>query len=87
MKKFWKNYLQSNLYFWVFSVISILLIITSFFLPPVGVISETVALAVGEIFAFAALGTVIKAIDKGTSAKITHNNTTLSIGDENGIED
>lgn len=82
MKEFWKNYLQSNLYFWIFSVISIALIITSFFLPPVGIISETVALAVGEIFAFAALGTVIKAIDAGKTARISKGDVEFSIGDK-----
>jgi hypothetical protein len=48
-----------------------------------GVIDGSVLAAVGEIFAFAALGTVVKAIDKGVDAQVQHNNTTLTIGDIN----
>lgn len=46
-----------------------------------GVIDGSVLAAVGEIFAFAALGTVIKAIDKGVDAQVQHNNTTITVGD------
>lgn len=46
-----------------------------------GVIDGSVLAAVGEIFAFAALGTVVKAIDKGVDAQIQHNNTTVTVGD------
>lgn len=51
-----------------------------------GVIDGSVLAAVGEIFAFAALGTVIKAIDNGVDAQVQHNNTTLTIGDINKQE-
>ena len=36
-------------------------------------------IAVGEINGFVAMGAVIKAIDKGSSASIKHNNTELTI--------
>lgn len=55
------------------------LIITSFFIPPLAVIDGSVLAAVGELFAFAALGEVGAAIEKGHSASITHNNTTIEI--------
>jgi hypothetical protein len=60
-------------------VISAGLIITSFFVPPLAVIDGSVLAAVGELFAFAALGEVGAAIEKGHSASITHNNTTIEI--------
>lgn len=66
---------------------SVGLIIASFLVPPTGVIDGSVLGAVGEIFAFAALGTVIKAIDKGVDAKVQHNNTSLTIGDLNKDND
>lgn len=72
-----------NAWFIFFSLVAIGLIIGSFFVPPMGVIDGSVLAAVGEIFAFAALGTVIKAIDKGVDAKVQHNNTSLTIGDLN----
>lgn len=78
-----KECVLHNGWFIFFSLVAIGLIIGSFFVPPMGVIDGSVLAAVGEIFAFAALGTVIKAIDKGVDAQVQHNNTTLTIGDIN----
>lgn len=79
MREFYKNYLQSNVFFWFFSIIGVILIITAFLLPPLSVIDNSVLIAVGELNGFAALGAVIKAIDRGSSASIKHNNTELTI--------
>ena len=88
MKKFYKNYLENNTFFWVFSIIGVILIIVAFILPPLSVIDNTVLIAVGEIDGMIALGAVIKAIDKGESATFTHNNTELTInGDEDDKEE
>lgn len=76
-----------NVWFLFFSIIAVGLIITSFFVPPTGVIDGSVLAATGEIFAFAALGTVIKAIDKGVDAQVQHNNTTITVGDITKVED
>ena len=88
MREFYKNYLQSNLFFWLFSGIGLLLIIIAFFIPPTAYIEQSVLIAVGEINGFIALGTVIKAIDKGRSASIKHNGTELDItGNKDEQED
>lgn len=79
MREFYKNYLQSNAFFWFFSIIGVILIVTAFLLPPLSVIDNSVLIAVGELNGFAALGAVIKAIDRGSSASIKHNNTELTI--------
>lgn len=79
MREFYRNYLKSNLFFWLFSGIGILLIIIAFFIPPAAQIHQSVLIAVGEINGFAALGAVIKAIDKGVDATFQHNNTSVSI--------
>lgn len=79
MREFYRNYLQSNLFFWLFSIIGVILIIVAFILPPLSVIDNTVLIAVGEINGMIALGAVIKAIDKGESATFTHNNTSITI--------
>ena len=47
MRNFWKNYLENNVFFWVFSVAGLLLIIASFLLPPMGVIDNSILAAVG----------------------------------------
>lgn len=75
------NCVLHNGWFIFFSLAALVLIFTSFFIPPMGVIDGSVLAGTGEIFAFAALGTVIKAIDKGVDAKVQHNNTSVTIGD------
>ena len=79
MKEFYKNYLKSNLFFWLFSGIGLLLIIIAFFIPPAAYIDSSVLIAVGEINGFIALGAVLKAIDNGGSASIKHNGTEVTI--------
>lgn len=87
MKGFWKNYMADNLWFKVLSGFAIALFIASFILPPLGVIDASVLAAGGEIFAFASLGAVIKAMDKGLDAKVKHGDTELMVGDFNNEEE
>ena len=82
-----KNCVLHNGWFIFFSLVAVGLIVASFFVPPMGVIDGSVLGAVGEIFGFAALGTVIKAIDKGVDAQVQHNNTTITVGDITKQED
>ena len=73
----------ANMHRWTFMVclaLSIGLIVGSWFVPPMAVVDGSVLAAVGEIFGFAALGTVINAIDKGHKATITKGNTSLTVG-------
>lgn len=76
-----KNCVLHNGWFIFFALVSIGLIVASFIVPPLGIIDGSVLGAVGEIFGFAALGTVVKAIDKGVDAQVQHNNTTITVGD------
>lgn len=87
MREFYRNYIQSNLFFWLFSGIGLLLIIIAFFIPPAAQIHQSVLIAVGEINGFIALGAVIKAIDKGSSATFQHNNTSVTITNKDEEED
>ena len=87
MREFYRNYLKSNLFFWLFSGIGLLLIIIAFFIPPAAYIDSSVLIAVGEINGFIALGAVIKAIDNGGSATFQHNNTTVKITNEDKEEE
>ena len=71
--------LKQDVLFYVLTVVSLLLIIASFVLPPAGVIDNSVFAGVGEIFAFASLNEVRRAISTGMSAKVQHNDTSVSI--------
>lgn len=90
MKKFYLNFLRSNLYFWFFGGVSVLLIVFSFFIPPLAVVDGSILAATGELFGFAALGAVVHAMDKGKTASVSHGQTILTIGDkeqEDGVEE
>ena len=70
---------------WVFLITLLVaagLIISSFFIPPLAVIDGSVLAGVGELFAFAALGEVGAAIEKGHGATISHGATTIEIKKE-----
>ena len=87
MRQFWNNCLRDNVFFWTFALAGLILIVASFLLPPMGVVDNSVLAAVGELDGVIALGSVIKAIDKGSSASITHNNTSLTINNDNKVEE
>lgn len=61
------------------------LIVAGFLIPPYGVVDGSVLSAVGELFAFAALGQLPEVIRTAKSAKITAGNKTIEIeGSESG---
>ena len=62
---------------------SIGLIVASWFVPPMAVIDGSVLAAVGELAGFAAVGTVIKAMDMGVDARVRHRETEVTVGDLN----
>ena len=66
---------------------SIFLIVTAFFLPPIAYIEASVLTAVGELFGFAALGTVIEAINRGSDVKITKGDLNLHIDNPDNKEE
>lgn len=79
--------LKGDVWFHIFSSVSILLIVVGFVVPPTGIIDGSVFIAVGELFAFASLREVHFAIDKGMDAKIEHGQTTITVGDLNKKEE
>ena len=61
--------------------------IVGFILPPTGVIDNSILIGVGELDGMIALGAVIKAIDKGVDATFQHNNTSVTITNNDNDED
>lgn len=72
-----------NAAFWVCLVISISMIVAGFIVPPTGKIDGSVLTAVGELFGFATLFVVLKALERGVDARIQHGKTSMTIGDLN----
>lgn len=78
--------LRGSVPFWICLVVSITLTVAGFIVPPTGEIDGSVLTAVGELFGFAALWCVYVAIERGIDAKITHNDTTIEINNDNDDE-
>lgn len=79
MKEIIDKCIIHNIYFSILALIAIGLIIASFIVPPIGVIDPSVLAGTGEIFAFASLGAVYKAMDKDKSITMSHGNTSVTI--------
>ena len=79
MRRFYRNYIENNLFFWIFSIASLGLICAGFLFPPPGQLDDSVLVAAGELNGSIALGAVIKAIDRGVDVTAQHNNTSISI--------
>ena len=76
---------------WVILLFSIGLFITSFFMPPRGIIDSSVLAAVGEtgilyILIFK-LEEMIQSIKDGKYIKLKHNETSIEVGDIEAKED
>lgn len=78
--------IHNNIWIKIFGITSIVLLLTSFILPPLGSIDNSVIAAVGELFAWAALWAFIHALDNGKDAKVKHKDTEITVGDLNDEE-
>ena len=76
------NILAHDVWFHIFAITALGLIVTSFFIPPTGIIDSSIFAGVGEIFAFGALWEIHIAIQKGIDAKIQHHDTTIKINND-----
>lgn len=61
---------HSDLWLKILTLTSVLLIIASFIVPPLGIIDGSVLAAVGEMTGIGALWEFTKAIDKNINAKV-----------------
>ena len=79
MKEILKETWESNIWLRILSISSILLIIASFFVPPLGIIDGSVFAAVGEIEALGVLWIVMRAVEKGTGASFKKGDVEVDI--------
>lgn len=78
---------MADIWFHIFATTSLLLIVISFFIPPMGIIDGSVFAGVGELFLFAALWEVHLAIKKGMDAKLTKDDITLEINNHSNEDE
>ena len=79
MRKILKETWESNIWLRILTISSILLIIASFFVPPLGIIDGSVLAAVGEIEALGVLWIVLRAVEKGTAASFKKGDVEVDI--------
>lgn len=77
-----KNILKENIVTVLLTFTAIILLVTSFVIPPRGVIDPSVLTATGEIFAFAALWSFIVSYSKGKSVTFTKGDTSISVDEK-----
>ena len=79
MRKILKETWESNIWMRILTISSILLIIASFFVPPVGVLDGSVLAAVGELEGLGVLWIVMRAVEKGTGASFKKGDVEVDI--------
>ena len=79
MKEILKVTWLTNIWLRILSISSILLIIASFFVPPLGVIDGSILAAVGELEALGVLWIVLRAVEKGTGASFKKGDVEVDI--------
>lgn len=88
MKKFFTKFNKfDKVVFWLCLFTSIILLTISFFLPPSGQIDPSVIGAVGEIFGFASLAVVIKALGRGTDVTLHKGDLDITLNNSDKDED
>lgn len=88
MKNFFAKFNKfDKVVFWLCLFTSIILLTISFFLPPKGQIDPSVIGAVGELFGFASLAVVIKALGKGTDVTLHKDNIDITLTNPDKDED
>lgn len=68
--------------FWLTLSLSAILMVVSFILPPTGHIDSSILQASSILFAFGCLGTVVRAVEKGTDVTLKHGETEISIDND-----
>ena len=79
MREILKVTWESNIWMRILTISSILLIIASFFVPPLGVLDGSVLAAVGELEALGVLWIVLRAVEKGTGASFKKGDVEVDI--------
>ena len=84
MGKILKREWESNIWMRILTISAILLIIASFFIPPLGIIDGSILAAVGELEVFGVLWIVFHAIEKGTAASFKKGDVEVDIKEKEG---
>lgn len=80
LKEYWGNSPKwTRIMFWIFLGISTILIIASWFVPPMGEINSSVLSGVGEIMGFASLGVAFECVFAGMEVTLKKGDASINI--------
>ena len=80
IKEYWGNSPKwARILFWIFLGLSTVLVVASWFVPPVGEINSSVLAAVGEIMGFASLGVGFECIFAGMDVTLQKGDTKINV--------
>ena len=79
MRRILKETWESNIWLRILTISSILLIIASFFVPPLGILDGSVLAAVGELEGLGVLWIVMRAVEKGIGASFKKGDVEVDI--------
>ena len=79
MREILKVTWESNIWLRILTISSILLIIASFFVPPLGILDGSVLAAGGELEGLGVLWIVLRAVEKGTGASFKKGDVEVDI--------
>ena len=82
MKKFWISYVEKNIPFHILATVSVAMLIASWIWPPTAIIDSSILAASGELIGWGALYTLLRAVEKGKTASVSHNGTTITVGEK-----
>lgn len=77
----------SRVLFWVLLWVSIMLVVASFIIPPLGVIDPSVLAAIGEIMGFASIGMAFECVFCGFDVKMQKGDTTIEINSDDKTDE
>lgn len=84
MGKIIKGAVIGNWTFWICLFVAIFLLVGGALTPPAFVIDASIFKATGWLFAFAALGSFSRAVDKGLDASIKKGDFSFNVGKKDG---
>lgn len=87
IKEYWSNSPKwARILFWAFLGVSVILIIASWFVPPIGEINSSVLAAVGEIMGFASLGVGFECVFAGFEVTLSKGDVSINVTHDNDCE-
>lgn len=75
--------MKHRIFFWITLILSAALIIAGFILPPMGIIDNSVLMAVGELGFFAVIAEIPLYLESKKDLTISKGNTTITVADVN----